>query len=112
MGYRHIDTAFAYGNEHIIGDVLKTWFKSGKLKREDVFITTKLPILGVHPDRVEYFIKKSLENLQLDYVDLYLIHFPGGIVYDIQSGKSVHESLNDCKFEKKTDQAALWKVSD
>lgn len=42
-GYRHIDTAFYYKNEHIIGKVLKEWFDSKKLKREDVFITTKLP---------------------------------------------------------------------
>lgn len=42
-GYRHIDTAFYYRNERIIGNVLKEWFDSGKLKREDVFVTTKLP---------------------------------------------------------------------
>ncbi|KAL1506845.1 hypothetical protein ABEB36_006132 [Hypothenemus hampei] len=74
-GYRHIDTAYYYQNEHIIGRVLKKWFESGKLKREDVFITTKLP--GCQPpDRVETYLKKSLEDLQLDYVDLYLIHIP------------------------------------
>jgi len=75
-GYRHIDTAQLYQNEHIIGKVLKGWFDSGKLKRKDVFITTKLPGSGVHPDRVERYLKQSLEKLQLDYVDLYLIHFP------------------------------------
>lgn len=42
-GYRHIDTAFYYRNERIIGNVLKEWFDSGKLKREDIFVTTKLP---------------------------------------------------------------------
>jgi len=75
-GYRHIDTAYIYENEHIIGRVLKKWFDSGKLKREDIFITTKLPANGVNPDRVEHFLQTSLKNLQLDYVDLYLIHFP------------------------------------
>jgi diketogulonate reductase-like aldo/keto reductase len=74
-GYRHIDTATLYKNEHIIGRVLKKWFDSGKLKREDIFVTTKLPG-SVAPERVEIYIKKSLEQLQLDYVDLYLIHFP------------------------------------
>jgi alcohol dehydrogenase (NADP+) len=47
-----------------------------------VFITTKLPLHAVHPDRVEPFMKKSLKNLGLDYVDLYLIHFPIGFKYD------------------------------
>ncbi|XP_030760215.1 1,5-anhydro-D-fructose reductase-like [Sitophilus oryzae] len=75
-GYRHIDTAHTYDNEHLIGKVLKKWFDSGKLRREDIFITTKLPPHGVHPDRVEKFLKESLEKLQLDYIDLYLIHFP------------------------------------
>ncbi|XP_056637341.1 uncharacterized protein LOC130445626 [Diorhabda sublineata] len=75
-GYRHIDTAIVYHNESLIGRILKGWFSSGKLRREDFFITTKLPIAGLHEDRVEMFIKKSLENLQLDYLDLYLIHFP------------------------------------
>jgi diketogulonate reductase-like aldo/keto reductase len=42
LGYRHIDTAFAYQNETAIGTTLKKWFDSGKLKREDVFIVTKV----------------------------------------------------------------------
>lgn len=74
-GYRHIDTAFSYRNEHVIGKVLQEWFSSGKLKREDIFVTTKLPTEGIHPDRVDTYMKKSLASLQLDYVDLYLIHF-------------------------------------
>ncbi|XP_060523373.1 aldo-keto reductase family 1 member A1-like [Cylas formicarius] len=76
VGYRHIDTAYLYKNEHIIGKVLKKWFSSGKLKREDVFITTKLPWSNNYPEGVEKSLKESLESLQLDYVDLYLIHFP------------------------------------
>ncbi|XP_018579941.1 aldose reductase-like [Anoplophora glabripennis] len=85
LGYRHIDTAFAYDNEVFIGSVLQKWFSSGKLKREDIFVTTKLPMYGVQEDRVEMFMKKSLENLQLDYVDLYLVHFPIGTKY-IENG--------------------------
>ncbi|XP_018579931.1 aldo-keto reductase family 1 member C13-like [Anoplophora glabripennis] len=81
LGYRHIDTAYGYKNEVFIGRVLKKWFSSGKLKREDIFITTKLPLTGIHQDRVELFMKKSLENLQLEYVDLYLIHHPIGVKY-------------------------------
>ncbi|CAG9863740.1 unnamed protein product [Phyllotreta striolata] len=75
-GYRHIDTATVYFNEELIGRVLSKWISSGKIRREELFITTKLPVAGVHEDRVELFIKKSLEDLQLDYLDLYLIHFP------------------------------------
>jgi len=80
-GYRHIDTAYMYENEHIIGNVLKRWFDSGKIKREELFIVTKLPPIGMYPNKVEYFIEKSLKALQLDYLDLYLIHNPIGIQY-------------------------------
>ncbi|KAJ8942646.1 hypothetical protein NQ318_013359 [Aromia moschata] len=75
-GYRHFDTAFNYNNEEDIGDVLKKWFDSGKGKREDLFITTKLPNCGNRPKDVERFLKMSLDRLKLSYVDLYLIHMP------------------------------------
>jgi alcohol dehydrogenase (NADP+) len=91
--------------------VLKQWFACGKLKREDIFITTKLPPQGVHPDRVELFMKKSLENLQLDYVDLYLIHLPIGFKYDESAGRVKVNEKGEIQFEGKTDHAAVWRVS-
>ncbi|EFA02583.2 uncharacterized protein LOC662731 [Tribolium castaneum] len=109
LGYRHIDTAYIYENEKIIGDVLKTWLSSGKLKREDLFITTKLPMFGMNPDRVEYFLKKSLENLQMDYVDLYLIHFPIGFKFDMSTGRPVVNDKRQLVPEGKTDHVAIWK---
>lgn len=108
-GYRHIDTAFAYENEAFIGKVLKKWLDSGKIKREDLFITTKLPMFGVHPDRVDYFFKKSLENLQLDYVDLYLVHLP--ICFKFDSTKTVAEQRANRTPEDKTDHIGVWKVT-
>lgn len=102
LGYRHIDTAFLYGNEAVIGNVLTEWFTSGKLKREDIFITTKLPSQGVHAELVENYLKQSLEALQLEYVDLYLIHSPVYRKKDELSGNFV---------EADTDHIAVWKVS-
>ena len=71
-GYRHIDTAMKYENEAAIGEALQECMAAG-VKREDLFITTKL----WHTDKndVEAGIKRSLEKLKLDYVDLYLIHW-------------------------------------
>src|SRR5665213_1078422 len=68
-GYRHIDTASMYRNEQSVGAALK---RSG-LPREDVFVTTKL--MPVHAS-AQRELAKSLERLSLDYVDLYLIHWP------------------------------------
>jgi diketogulonate reductase-like aldo/keto reductase len=78
-GYRLIDTAWAYKNEAEIGQVLQEFFKSGELKREDIFVTTKLFACFNREQDVEAQIRNSLKALQLDYVDLYLIHFPGGL---------------------------------
>lgn len=94
-GYRHIDTAFVYDNEEIVGKVLKDWMTNGKVKREDLFITTKLPMMGLERGKTEYYLKKSLEALQLDYVDLYLIHCPWGQKYDETCKKHVWDNDSD-----------------
>ncbi|CAJ0589767.1 unnamed protein product [Cylicocyclus nassatus] len=75
-GYRLIDTAFIYHNEAVIGKVLQEYFKNGKLKRSDIFITTKLPFTAHAPEDVARCFQMQLDALQLDYVDLYLIHCP------------------------------------
>jgi 2,5-diketo-D-gluconate reductase A len=71
-GYRHIDTAAAYGNEEGVGEALRA---SG-LGREEVFITTKCPNTAHGYDAAREALAGSLEKLGLDFVDLYLIHWP------------------------------------
>ncbi|OAA65158.1 Aldo/keto reductase-like protein [Niveomyces insectorum RCEF 264] len=69
-GYRHIDTAFAYGNEKEVG----AGIKASGVPREQIWLTTKLD--NAWHTRVSEAIDKSLENLGTDYVDLYLVHWP------------------------------------
>lgn len=76
VGYRHFDCAPVYNNEKVIGRVFKQWLDSGKIKRSDLWVTTKLPPHGNRAATVEKFIKQSLADLQLEYLDLYLIHAP------------------------------------
>jgi len=78
-GYTHIDAAKIYGNEAEIGTVLHKVFSQGSIKREDLFITTKL--WSTDWGRVEEACNESLKNLQLDYIDLYLVHSPIAYVY-------------------------------
>jgi glycerol 2-dehydrogenase (NADP+) len=74
VGYRHIDAALVYGNENEVGQGIKEAIDSGIVKREELFVTTKL-WCSYHA-RVEEGIETSLKNLGLDYVDLYLMHWP------------------------------------
>ncbi|KAH9412190.1 aldo-ketoreductase [Ordospora pajunii] len=74
LGYRHIDTAHIYGNQKKIGQILNNLFSEGVVERKDLFITSKL-WNDSHDDPMAA-IKQTLEDLQLEYVDLYLIHWP------------------------------------
>lgn len=77
MGYRSIDTAAIYGNEKAVGRAVK---ESG-IAREEVFITTKLWYKDAGYERTKSAFQASLEKLQMEYVDLYLIHQPYGDYY-------------------------------
>lgn len=77
LGYRSIDTAQAYGNEKAVGDAIK---ESG-IKREELFITTKLWISDYGYEKAQNAFQQSMEKLQLDYLDLYLLHQPYNDIY-------------------------------
>lgn len=77
IGYRLIDTAASYGNEEAVGNAIK---RSG-VSRDELFITTKLWIADAGYERTKAAFARSLKRLQLDYLDLYLIHQPYGDVF-------------------------------
>jgi 2,5-diketo-D-gluconate reductase A len=77
VGYRLVDTAASYGNEEAVGNAIKT----GGVPRNELFVTTKLWIADTGYEKTKKAFDRSMKRLQLDYLDLYLIHQPYGDVF-------------------------------
>ncbi|OQV21053.1 Prostaglandin F synthase 1 [Hypsibius exemplaris] len=108
VGYRHIDTAHLYGNEEEIGAAIRKKINEGVIKREDLFVTTKLWCTSHRPERVLEALNLSLKKLQLAYVDLYLIHGPVGFQYIDEN--TMFPMDNNGKFKlDQVDHALTWK---
>jgi len=110
IGYRHIDCAHVYQNEKEVGEAIKAKIAEGVVKREDLYITSKLWNIFHEPERVEPALKTTLNNLGLEYVDLYLIHWPFAFKY---SGDELFpiKSQNPLEFDgSDVDYVDTWKA--
>jgi diketogulonate reductase-like aldo/keto reductase len=76
VGFRHIDCAERYRNEEMVGNAIQEVLKEGEVRREDIFVTTKLWNNNHRPERVRPAFEASRQRLQLDYIDCYLMHTP------------------------------------
>eukprot|EP00382_Lankesteria_abbotti_P002442 CAMPEP_0113846386 /NCGR_PEP_ID=MMETSP0372-20130328/1279_1 /TAXON_ID=340204 /ORGANISM="Lankesteria abbotti" /LENGTH=285 /DNA_ID=CAMNT_0000815525 /DNA_START=20 /DNA_END=877 /DNA_ORIENTATION=+ /assembly_acc=CAM_ASM_000359 len=76
VGFRHVDCAHVYGNEKGVGAGLQRSIKEGIVKRSEVFVTSKLWINNYHPMRAKAQLLQTLKDLQLEYVDQFLMHWP------------------------------------
>lgn len=76
LGYRRIDCAPVYFNEDVIGDVLQNQQERGDVNRDELFVVSKLPSPFHRKEHVELALRKTLNDLRLDYLDLYLVHWP------------------------------------
>uniref|UniRef100_A0A8C6IDR9 Aldo-keto reductase family 1, member C20 n=1 Tax=Mus spicilegus TaxID=10103 RepID=A0A8C6IDR9_MUSSI len=110
-GFRHIDCAAVYQNEKEVGLAIRSKIVDGTVKREDIFCTSKVWTFH-RPELVQVCLEQSLKQLQLDYVDLYLIHFPiamkpgenyfpkdenGKFIYDAVDICDTWEAMEKCK---------------
>ncbi|XP_035880942.1 aldo-keto reductase family 1 member C15-like isoform X2 [Phyllostomus discolor] len=112
VGFRHIDAAYVYQNEKEVGQAIRDKIADGTVKREDIFYTTKLWATFLRPELVRPALERSLKNLQLDYVDLFIIHIPtamkpgedlmpmdasGKLIFDTVDLRETWEALEKCK---------------
>lgn len=81
VGYRHFDTAQSYFNEEQVGDAIQTAINEGLVKREELFITTKVWIDHYGYEKCKESVLKSMQKLKVDYIDLMLLHQPFGDYY-------------------------------
>lgn len=112
VGFRHIDAAYVYQNEEEVGKALREKIADGTVKREDIFYTTKLWATFFRPELVQPALERSLKKLQLDYVDLFIIHVPtamkpgeelmpkdahGKVILETVDLRDTWEALEKCK---------------
>ncbi|KAJ9457963.1 Aldose reductase A [Diplonema papillatum] len=98
-GYRHIDCAWIYFNEDEVGKGLKEVFEEGTVKREEVFVTSKLWNSYHRPELVKKGLQDSLDKLGLKYLDLYLMHFPVSFKPGVDEATS-KDQLEDVPIEE------------
>ncbi|KAK3222382.1 hypothetical protein Dsin_009407 [Dipteronia sinensis] len=112
VGYRNIDCAHLYGNEIEVGEALDEAFK-GSLKREEVFLTSTLYCTMNSLNKIENYVKVSLKNLGVSYLDLYLMHWPENSAFGdatdppSKSGSEYRQFLNRLKKAWKSMEALV-----
>jgi len=112
VGYRHIDCAAIYQNEEEVGRALTDAFQAGDAKREDVWITSKLWNDSHAPEHVRPALETSLTKLQLDYLDLYLIHWPVALRHGVELPRGPEDFLPLSEVPLESTWEAMLKVSE
>ncbi|QDT52913.1 putative oxidoreductase YtbE [Caulifigura coniformis] len=112
VGYRHLDSACDYGNETAVGEGIRRSIAAGKVKRDDLWITSKLWNTYHAREHVRPACERTLRDLGVDYLDLYLIHFPIALRYVPFEERYPPEWLFDPQAEKPRMEFARVSISE
>lgn len=107
IGYRHIDGAYIYLNEHEVGEAIRQKIAEGKVKREEIFYCGKLWATCLDPEMVRPTLERTLKTLKLDYIDLYIIEVPMAF----KPGDDIYPKDENGKWlYHKSDLCATWEA--
>jgi alcohol dehydrogenase (NADP+) len=93
LGYRHLDCAAIYGNEDEVGRAISDAIAAGHVSRQDLWVTSKLWNDSHRPEHVEPALRQTLSDLRVEYLDLYLIHWPIAFAHGVEFPQSRDEYL-------------------
>jgi diketogulonate reductase-like aldo/keto reductase len=107
-GFRQFDASERYRNEKEVGEAMQEVFRVGQIKREEVFVATKLWNNNHRPERVRPAFEASLKKLQLDYIDLYLIHTP--FAFQPGDDQDPRDATGDVIYDKGVTLLDTWRA--
>lgn len=107
-GFRHLDCAELYGNEEAVGNAMREAFEAGAVRREDVFVTTKLWNNNHRPDRVGPAFEASRRRLQLEYLDCYIVHTP--FAFEPGDDPDPRDERDDVIYDFEVTLADTWRA--
>lgn len=112
VGYRHIDCAAIYQNEEEVGRALSDAVEAGDVRRQDLWITSKLWNDSHAPEQVRPALEASLSKLRLDYLDLYLIHWPVALKHGTELPRGPEDFIQLSEIPLESTWSAMLKVSE
>lgn len=107
-GYRHLDCAYVYGNEREIGNAIRNHIQRGIIQRKDLFISSKLGCSFGQTNQVQAAYQRTLTNLQLEYLDLFYIHWPFTLKYSGPDNFFPCDDQSNPLFDENTDYIETW----
>jgi len=109
-GYKHLDCAWIYRNEVEVGEGMQRAIKEGLVKREDIFVTSKLWLNHYHSDSVKPQLIESMKNLQVTYLDQFLMHWPAAFFPGEENVYPMDKETGILKVDSSVDLAETWRV--